>query len=110
MTDLGVGNAADSGHSGGVAIDRGQLEKVIEVIRPAIQADGGDISLRDVDEAAGVVSIELMGACTTCTAASVTIKAGVERILRDRVPGVTEVIDVNDLGAEDPMSESAVSL
>ncbi len=86
------------------------MEKVIEVIRPAIQADGGDIFLRDVDEAGGVVSVELVGACVSCSAASVTLKSGIERILRDRVPGVTEVIDVNDLGSDDPISESAVSL
>jgi Fe-S cluster biogenesis protein NfuA len=73
---------------------REKVEKVIEVIRPAIQADNGDITLHDVDEATGVVTVELTGACVTCPASNQTLKAGIERILRDRVEGVTEVVDV----------------
>jgi Fe-S cluster biogenesis protein NfuA len=73
---------------------REKVEKVIEVIRPAIQADNGDITLHDVDEATGVVSVELTGACVSCPASTQTLKAGIERILRDRVEGVTEVVDV----------------
>jgi Fe-S cluster biogenesis protein NfuA len=70
---------------------RDEVDRVIESIRTAVRADGGDIFLRDVDEATGLVTVELVGACTTCPASSVTLKAGVERILKDRVPGVTEV-------------------
>ncbi len=73
---------------------REKVEKVIEVIRPAIQADQGDIVLHDVDEATGVVTVELTGACVSCPASTQTLKAGVERILRDRVEGVTEVRDL----------------
>jgi hypothetical protein len=73
---------------------RKQVEETIEAIRPALQADGGDIVLRDVDETTGVVSVELVGACGTCPASSQTLKAGVERIMRDRVDGVTEVVAV----------------
>lgn len=73
---------------------REKVEKVIEVIRPAIQADQGDIVLHDVDEATGVVTVELTGACVSCPASTHTLKAGVERILRDRVEGVTEVRDL----------------
>jgi Fe-S cluster biogenesis protein NfuA len=73
---------------------RDEVEKVIEVIRPAIQADNGDIVLHDVDEATGVVTVELVGACVSCPASTQTLKAGVERILRDRVEGVTEVRDL----------------
>ena len=73
---------------------REQVEATIGAIRPAIQADGGDIVLHGVDEATGVVSVELVGACVGCPSASRTLKAGVERIMRDRVDGVTEVIDV----------------
>lgn len=76
------------------AIDTAKVNQVIEVIRPAIQADGGDIFLRDVDAEGGVVSVELVGACVSCPASTVTLKAGIERILKDRVPGVTEVVDV----------------
>jgi Fe-S cluster biogenesis protein NfuA len=68
-----------------------RVATVIEVIRPAIQADNGDIFLRDVDEATGVVSVELVGACVTCPASTQTLKAGIERILKDRVEGVTAV-------------------
>jgi Fe-S cluster biogenesis protein NfuA len=73
---------------------RTQVEETIEVIRPALQADGGDIVLRDVDEVTGVVSVTLTGACGTCPASTQTLKAGIERIMRDRVDGVTEVINV----------------
>ena len=69
---------------------RDQVAAVIEVIRPAIQADG-DIDLIDVDESSGVVTVELTGACVSCPASTVTMKAGIERIMRDRVPGVVEV-------------------
>ncbi|MBW3611248.1 MAG: NifU family protein [Actinomycetota bacterium] len=73
---------------------RDRLMATIEVIRPALQADGGDIVVKDVDESTGVVTVELVGACGTCPASTVTMKAGIERILRDRVEGVTEVIAV----------------
>jgi Fe-S cluster biogenesis protein NfuA len=73
---------------------RALVEKTIEVIRPALQADGGDIVLRDVNEETGVVSVTLVGACGTCPASSQTLKAGIERIMRDRVEGVTEVINI----------------
>jgi Fe-S cluster biogenesis protein NfuA len=75
-------------------IDVAKVTEVIEVIRPAIQADAGDIYLRGVDADSGVVSVELVGACVSCPASTVTLKAGIERILKDRVPGVTEVVDV----------------
>jgi Fe-S cluster biogenesis protein NfuA len=68
----------------------------IEAIRPAIQADGGDIFLRGVDEATGLVSVELVGACVSCPASTTTLKAGIERILKDRVEGVTEVVNVGE--------------
>jgi Fe-S cluster biogenesis protein NfuA len=75
---------------------REEIERVVDAIRPAIQADGGDIFLRDVDEDSGVVSVELVGACVSCPASTVTLKAGIERILKDRVAGVTEVVNVGD--------------
>jgi Fe-S cluster biogenesis protein NfuA len=81
-----------------------QVQKTIEAIRPAIQADGGDIFLRRVDEETGVVTVQLVGACVSCPASTVTLKAGVERIMKDRVPGVTSV------EAEGLESESVVSL
>jgi Fe-S cluster biogenesis protein NfuA len=71
-----------------------QVAATIDVIRPALQADGGDIMIREVDEETGKVTVELVGACGTCPASTMTMKAGIERILRDRVEGVTEVIAV----------------
>ena len=73
---------------------RQQVEETIEVIRPALQADGGDMVLREVNEETGVVSVTLVGACGTCPASTQTLKAGIERIMRDRVDGVSEVIAV----------------
>jgi Fe-S cluster biogenesis protein NfuA len=73
---------------------RAQVEQTIEVIRPALQADGGDIVLRDVDEATGIISVTLVGACGTCPTSTQTLKAGIERIMKDRIDGVTEVVNV----------------
>jgi Fe-S cluster biogenesis protein NfuA len=73
-----------------------QVEEVIEIIRPAIQADGGDISLVEVDDESGVVTVELHGACVSCPASTVTMKAGIERIMKDRIPGVNAVIQKGD--------------
>lgn len=79
---------------------REQVEATIEVIRPALQADGGDIVLHEVDETTGIVSVELTGACVGCPASSQTLKAGIERIMRDRVDGVTEVINIAEEAIE----------
>ena len=67
-----------------------EVLEAIDAIRPALQADGGDIVFRDVD-GAGVVHVELVGACGTCPISTMTLKAGVERIIKDRVPGVSAV-------------------
>jgi Fe-S cluster biogenesis protein NfuA len=67
-----------------------EVLEAIDAIRPALQADGGDIVFRDVD-GDGVVHVELVGACGTCPISTMTLKAGVERIIKDRVPGVSAV-------------------
>lgn len=85
-----------TGSSAGDARLYDAVEQVIKVIRPAIQADSGDIFLRNVDEETGVVSVELVGACITCPASSQTLKEGLERILTQRVDGVTEVRHVGE--------------
>ena len=64
---------------------------MVEKLRPMVQADNGDLALIDVDEDTGLVTVELSGACVSCPASTVTLKAGIERILKDRVPGLTEV-------------------
>ncbi len=85
------------------------VAQVVKVIRPAIQADQGDIFLKGVDEDTGIVSVELVGACVTCPASTQTLKQGLERILKQRVDGVTEVRHVGEtlIGADDG---TAVSL
>ena len=75
-----------------VPVDLAALTDTIEYIRPALQADGGDIVLLGVD--GGTVNLQLVGACGGCPMATLTLTAGVERILKDRVPGVTEVMAV----------------
>lgn len=70
------------------------VAEVIDQIRPVVQLDHGDVALADVDELTGVVTLELTGACVGCTSSGGDLRAGVERILRDRVPAVTAVIAV----------------
>ena len=72
------------------SMEEGVLEPT-EAIRPALQSDGGDIVYVGLDED-GVVHVSLIGACGTCPVSMMTLKAGVERIIMDRVPGVTEVV------------------
>ncbi|MCP4084723.1 MAG: NifU family protein [Actinomycetia bacterium] len=86
-----------------------RVQATLDVIRPVIQADNGDIMLRSVNEESGLVEVELMGACVTCPASNQTLKAGVERILKDRVEGVTEVVNVGVVTEED-IGGTAVSL
>lgn len=80
-----------------------RVAKVIEIIRPAIQADEGDIFLRGVHPDTGIVDVELVGACVTCPASTATLKDGLERILKQRVDGVTGVVHVGEalFGAEE---------
>ena len=73
---------------------RDQVEATIEVIRPALQADVGDIVLRKLHEDTDLVEVELTRPFICCPSSTQTLKAGVERIMRDRVDGVTEVINV----------------
>jgi Fe-S cluster biogenesis protein NfuA len=64
--------------------------EAIDAIRPALQADGGDIVFKNID-ADNIVHVELVGACGTCPVSTMTLKAGVERIIKDRVPGIAAV-------------------
>lgn len=74
---------------------RERVQGVIDLIRPAVQADGGDIELVGVNSE-GVVSVKLQGACKGCPGAKMTLKMGVERHLKQQVPGVTKVVAVED--------------
>jgi Fe-S cluster biogenesis protein NfuA len=67
------------------------VEEAIDAIRPALQVDGGDIVFEELDDE-GRVHVTLVGACGTCPVSTMTLKAGVERIIMERVPGVIEVV------------------
>jgi Fe-S cluster biogenesis protein NfuA len=70
-----------------------QVKDVIESIRPMLQNDGGDIELVGIDEDK-TVRVRLQGACRGCPGAQMTLKMGVERLLKERVPEVKEVVSV----------------
>ena len=72
-------------------VDKNDVAAVLELIRPSLQADGGDVQLVDVTED-GVVKVELQGACKGCPRSQMTLGDCVERILKERVPGVTSVV------------------
>ncbi|EGQ3742979.1 NifU family protein [Staphylococcus pseudintermedius] len=69
-----------------------QVAEVIEKLRPFLLRDGGDCELVDVED--GIVKLQLLGACGTCTSSTITLKAGIERALVEEVPGVVEVEQV----------------
>jgi len=71
-------------------IDHDLLAETLEYIRPALQADGGDMIL--LGTSGGRVHLQMVGACGGCPLSSMTLTAGIERILRDRVPGVDEIV------------------
>jgi Fe-S cluster biogenesis protein NfuA len=71
---------------------RSDVEKVLGKIRPALQADGGDVELVDVE--GGVVKVRLTGACGGCPMASITLKNGIEALLKEEIPSVDRVESV----------------
>ena len=77
-----------------------KLQGIMDVMRPAVPADGGDLVLVRADVETGVVEVQLQGACSSCAISSATLSGGVERILRERLPWVTEVIG----GLDDSLS------
>jgi Fe-S cluster biogenesis protein NfuA len=74
----------------GEKIMREKVEAALALIRPALQADGGDVELLDVKE--GVVSVRLTGACGGCPMSTITLRNGIERILKHEVPEVKSVV------------------
>jgi len=68
-----------------------QVQKALDMIRPMLQRDGGDVELVDVNEDTGIVKVRLTGACKGCPMSQMTLKAGIERYLRSEVPGVRGV-------------------
>lgn len=69
------------------------VQEVLELIRPALQADGGDVELVDVSDD-GIVSVRLTGACGSCPMSTMTLKMGIERTLKEKIAEVKEVVQV----------------
>jgi Fe-S cluster biogenesis protein NfuA len=71
---------------------REQVEAAINKVRPALQADGGDVELVDVED--GVVKVRLTGACNGCPMATMTLRDGIQRVIMEEVPGVKQIVSV----------------
>jgi Fe-S cluster biogenesis protein NfuA len=85
-----------SEHAAGISAEEREarlmaLIALVELMRPAVQEDGGDLVLGEVDVETGVVEVQLQGACGSCAVSGVTLQDGVERLLRQRLSWVTEV-------------------
>lgn len=107
-TDSLAPTTADGASSDGALSDAERAERLsdlvdlIEMLRPAVQSDGGDLALRSADVETGVVEVALQGSCSSCAISSTTLQAGVNRILQDRLPWVTEVVgDVEEMDFEE---------
>jgi Fe-S cluster biogenesis protein NfuA len=74
-------------------LSREKVENALQKVRPSLQADGGDVQLVDIDED-GVVKVKLMGACGGCPMSQMTLKMGIEKILKQNVPEVKRVESV----------------
>jgi Fe-S cluster biogenesis protein NfuA len=70
-----------------------QVEAALNKIRPALNADGGDVKLIDVSDD-GVVKVQLTGACSGCPMSQMTLKMGVEKVLKQEIPEVKEVVSI----------------
>ena len=70
---------------------KARVEKALDLIRPALQNDGGNVELVDVDEATGSVKVKLVGACGSCPMSQMTLRMGVERVLKEQIPEIVEV-------------------
>ncbi len=74
-------------------MDKKEVKKVLDQIRPGLQADGGDVELVEITED-GIVKVRLVGACHGCPMATLTLKNGIERTLKKKIPEVKEVVSV----------------
>ena len=83
-----------------------KLQSIMDLMRPAVQADGGDLVLVRADVGTGVIEVQLQGACSSCAISSATLEGGVTRILMDRLDWVTQVLGGVDetMDPEDSMS------
>lgn len=71
-----------------------RVEKALDLIRPSLQSDGGNVELVDVDAETKVVKVRLTGACGSCPMSQMTLRMGVERVLREQIPEITKVVAV----------------
>ena len=78
-----------------VIIMKDKIQDTLNEIRVALQQDGGDIALVDVDEETGIVRVELQGACRGCPYSQLTLTGYVEKVLKERIPGIEQVVNVN---------------
>ena len=76
-------------------VERNDVAAVLDLIRPSLIADGGDVTLVDVKDD-GTVVVELTGACKGCPLSQLTLANGIERILKERIPGVTAVVPAEE--------------
>lgn len=92
-TDVTASEAATEGAADKTPVNEELLLETLEAIRPSLIADGGNLEYRGVDDD-GVVSVKLEGSCAGCPLSSITLSMGIERILKEHVPGVTRVESV----------------
>ena len=74
-------------------VSKEKVQEVLDKVRPSLQADGGDCELINVRED-GVVEVRLQGACGSCPMSTLTLKAGIERVMKEEIPEVTDVVSV----------------
>ncbi len=105
------GSAPEGAASGVTDEERAErldaLRSLIDLMRPSVQADGGDLVLVGADVVTGVVEVQLQGACSSCAVSSATLQGGVERILADRLPWITEVVGGLD-DSMDPLESASL--
>ena len=89
--DSGDGESAGAIDDGERARREAALNELLDLMRPAVQADGGDLVLTHLDVERGIVEVQLQGACGSCAISGATLQGGVERLLRQRLDWVTEV-------------------
>ncbi len=89
-------------------IDKTKLEAVLDKVRPAIQADGGDVELVNIRED-NVVEVRLTGACKGCPMATITLKAGIERTAKEAIPAGVVVISVKSPNKLNELTPLAVA-
>ena len=71
-----------------------RVEEALDGIRPALQADGGNVALVDIDEEEGIVRVQLQGACAGCPSSQITLAMGIERAIKEKVPEIKQVLSV----------------